>query len=337
MIETEFRSDVLPTAERFACWYEMASSAHVPTVIRSDHEADFRATVRVLDLGAVQVSTLTYPSLHSHRTPKLIRQSDPGVYQLWLTLRGSIGITQSGREAEPGVQDLVLYDTSRPFDGRTAADQGTIAGIVVQFPRALLPIREDMLAGLTAVRLPGREGIGALLSSHLIQLTRHAGQMRTADAARLATVTMDLIAALCTHHLEAGAVLPPEAHQQALQMRIHDFIQQRLGEPGLSPETVAAAHQISIRYLYKLFEDQGLAVAAWIRSRRLERCRRDLGDARLNSHPIHAIAARWGFTSSAHFSRAFRAAYGTSPKDYRHLVLYGENCEDGQEQCKSGQ
>ncbi|MFI0444498.1 helix-turn-helix domain-containing protein [Actinomadura sp. 6N118] len=32
---------------------------------------------------------------------------------------------------------------------------------------------------------------------------------------------------------------------------------------------------------------------------------------------IHAIAARWGFTSPAHFSQAFRTAYGLSPRQFR--------------------
>ncbi|MEV0214766.1 helix-turn-helix domain-containing protein [Micromonospora sp. NPDC050695] len=32
---------------------------------------------------------------------------------------------------------------------------------------------------------------------------------------------------------------------------------------------------------------------------------------------MQAIAARWGFADKAHFSRVFRAAYGTSPQAYR--------------------
>ncbi|WP_268241131.1 helix-turn-helix domain-containing protein [Nonomuraea cavernae] len=38
---------------------------------------------------------------------------------------------------------------------------------------------------------------------------------------------------------------------------------------------------------------------------------------RLAAHPISAIAARSGFTSSAHFSQAFRSAYGLSPRQFR--------------------
>lgn len=34
---------------------------------------------------------------------------------------------------------------------------------------------------------------------------------------------------------------------------------------------------------------------------------------------MSAIAARWGLTNAAHVSRAFRAAYGVSPVEYRRL------------------
>ncbi|WP_461012534.1 helix-turn-helix domain-containing protein, partial [Streptomyces capparidis] len=74
-------------------------------------------------------------------------------------------------------------------------------------------------------------------------------------------------------------------------------------------------------HLYTLFNAQGLTVAARIRQRRLEHCRRDLADPALRSRPVRAIAARWGFTDPAHFSRTFRAAYGITPRDHRHTAL----------------
>ncbi|MGW5265624.1 helix-turn-helix domain-containing protein [Microbispora sp. NPDC004025] len=92
---------------------------------------------------------------------------------------------------------------------------------------------------------------------------------------------------------------------------------------GLTPETIAAAHQISVRHLYTLFAEQGLTVAAWIRRCRLEQCHRDLADPRRRSLPIQSVAARWGFTDAATFSRAFRAAYGMSPRDHRDLAAAG--------------
>jgi AraC-like DNA-binding protein len=90
-----------------------------------------------------------------------------------------------------------------------------------------------------------------------------------------------------------------------------------LGDPDVSPATVAAAHYISLRYLHNLFETQETTVADWIRRRRLERCRRDLLDPALRAEPVGSIGARWGLTSPAHFTRLFRGAYGLPPAAYR--------------------
>jgi AraC-like DNA-binding protein len=76
-----------------------------------------------------------------------------------------------------------------------------------------------------------------------------------------------------------------------------------------------------VRYLYRLFEAQGTTVAAWIRHRRLERCRADLTDPALRAAPVSAVAARWGLPDSAHFSRLFRRTYGLPPAEYRRACL----------------
>jgi AraC-like DNA-binding protein len=98
---------------------------------------------------------------------------------------------------------------------------------------------------------------------------------------------------------------------------MHAFIEQHLGEADLAPGIVAAAHHVSLRYLHRLFEAEDTTVAAWIRRRRLERCRRDLADPAFRTVPVSAVAARWGLLDSAHFSRLFRRMYGLPPAEYR--------------------
>ena len=40
----------------------------------------------------------------------------------------------------------------------------------------------------------------------------------------------------------------------------------------------------------------------------------------VSTHLISSIAHRWGFSDSSHFSRTFKAHYGSSPRDYRHAA-----------------
>jgi AraC-like DNA-binding protein len=117
--------------------------------------------------------------------------------------------------------------------------------------------------------------------------------------------------------LDTHSAAPPRTRGRALLDQVQAFIQANLGNAQLTPGAIAAAHHISLRYLHKLFHAEGHTVGGWVRERRLEQCRRDLADPCLAARPIHAIAARWGYTSPAHFSQAFRRAYGLSPRQFR--------------------
>ncbi|WP_406071028.1 helix-turn-helix domain-containing protein [Micromonospora sp. NBC_01638] len=321
MRESRFSTDDLPTADRWSSWNEFSTDTYYSTRMRTHDPENFQGSMRMLDLGPIKVSTLNYNPLEVFRTPKLIRQSDPGVHQLVLPLRGQIGVSQAGRESSVDSRALILYDPSRPFHSWTATTRGPdVSCMVVLIPKKLIALRAQVLEPLNATPLPARRGLTALLRRHLIGLQSNAVSWTAADAARLGTITLDLIAATYAHELEATSVLPPETHRQALQTRIHDFIQQRLRDPGLTPGTIAAAHAVSTRHLHTIFQQQGLTVAAFIRQQRLERCRHDLADPRHRHRPIHAIAHQWGFTSAAHFTRLFHATYGRTPGDHRHAA-----------------
>jgi AraC-like DNA-binding protein len=163
-------------------------------------------------------------------------------------------------------------------------------------------------------------GAGALVSSLARQLPRYLDDCGAGDGARLGTAVLDLLTAALAAQLGRGDQVPQDSRQRALLVRIHAFIEERLGDPELSPGSVAAAHFISVRYLHKLFETESTTVADWIRRRRLERCRRDLLDPALRSTPASAIGASWGLGDAAHFSRVFRSAYGVPPGEYRAMA-----------------
>jgi AraC-like DNA-binding protein len=322
MIVTDLRTEDLPVSERFGHWHDAMVNALMPSAVWSDHQGDFRATLRALDLSVVQVTAMTFPSLRSRRTAKMIRRSDPEQYQVGFSLRGDQGVAQVGRDISLGLCDLTLFDTSRPFDTRVVVDEGATAStVVVQVPRSGFPLPSDRVDRLLAVRMSGHEGIGALLAQFLVSLTAGAGRLMPSDAPRLGTVLLDLVVALLAHELDADSALPPEARRRTLFLQIEAFARRHLGDPQLGPATIAAAHHISVRHLHRLFHEQGITVASWIRAERLEGCRRDLADPVLALTPIYELAMRWGFSHPAAFSRAFRSAYGLSPREYRRHAL----------------
>ncbi|QKW06906.1 helix-turn-helix domain-containing protein [Streptomyces sp. NA04227] len=314
MMQTVFHGDELPEGERFVRWNASSDELWMPTRLQSERTEDFGASMKLMELGAVQLSEVTLAPVESHRDPKLILQSDPEQLLLAFILSGSAGLEQSGRQTPLDAYDLTIYDTSRPFRAWTTSEQNTVMALHV--PRALVPLPAHRTERLIATRMPGQEGAGGLLTKFLTELRSDTTQYRPTSAAHLGTVLVDLLTVLLGHHSDTDSAVPPESHRTALIRQIQDFVQSHLADPDLTPGSIASAHHISTRYLHRLFQDQGLTVASWIRSQRLESCRRDLADPRLRGEPLHLIGARWGF-GAAQFSRAFRAEYGMSPSDYR--------------------
>jgi len=181
----------------------------------------------------------------------------------------------------------------------------------------MLALPGELMARLTAVPVRTDTGTGALTAPLLRRVALDMDGYRPASAARLSAVVMNLITAAVAEHADQAGSLSAESREQTLLMRIHAFIEQHLGDSDLAPGPVAAAHYISVRYLYRLFESQGTTVAAWIRHRRLERCRADLADPALGGAPVSAVAARWGMPDPAHFNRLFKRTYGLPPAEYR--------------------
>lgn len=54
---------------------------------------------------------------------------------------------------------------------------------------------------------------------------------------------------------------------------------------------------------------------------RLDRCRNELAIPSLAHCSVSEIAYRWGFSHPAHFSRAFTAHFGESPRAFRRKAL----------------
>ncbi len=132
---------------------------------------------------------------------------------------------------------------------------------------------------------------------------------------RLSGNVLDLLATMFGER--TGAPADPAAARRSLLLTVCAWIDANLGEPGLDPAAIARANHISVRYLHRLFHDQGTSVARWVRERRLDNCRRDLEDPALAQRGVQAIARRWGFDDAAHFSKIFKASLRRAAGAYR--------------------
>ncbi|MEV7520261.1 helix-turn-helix domain-containing protein [Streptomyces sp. NPDC091371] len=320
----------LPAADRFEWFSDMVAGTLEPVSISVEDPGAFRAEVAVASLGAaVQVSAFSYSSLHSRRTPALIRQGDPEQYQLGLVTRSPMWMSQRRNESGLVVGDMMLWDTSYPWEAGAPASGEMVRAVILQLPKAALPLPAGKVERLLAQRIPGERGMGAILSRFIGSLGAHAAECGPQELARLGSIALDLATACLAEHVDAYEELTGEVRDQALRERINAFIDDNLGSPELTPQAIAARHHISLRRLHLLFQEEPESVAASVRRRRLERCHADLLRPEASGRPVHAIAARWGFTNAAAFSRAFRETYGVTPTELRK--------QSGQHRCAHDQ
>jgi AraC-like DNA-binding protein len=313
-VHTAVNPDTVVTrvARNISDFRAAVNDSFVPLQVTSSHPDRFRGMIRGAGIDEVHVSDVRATDHVVERTPELIARGDRPYFKVSLMLAGTGLLIQDDREAVLTPGDLAVYDTSRPYSLVFDQDFRTM---VVMFPRHLLTLPPDMVGQLTAVRISGSEGLGSVVTPYLTQLAGNLDQLAGSTGARLAHSALDLVATVFARELGLDGVTA-DPHR-ALMQRIRSHIDRNLASTDLDPTSIAAAHFISTRHLHGLFQEQGTTVSTWIRTRRLEQCRRDLVDPVLADRPVAAIAARWGFVDAAHFSRAFKSAFGISPSEFR--------------------
>ncbi|WP_006608078.1 helix-turn-helix domain-containing protein [Streptomyces auratus] len=316
MLLTVFDSVVVPAADRVEAWTELTATALMPTRIRFVGPGDFGARIRSMPFGAAHLSALSYSPLLSERTPQLIRQSDPELYQLALVTSGRQGVEQARNNVLLEAGSMVLYDSSRPFSASVHAGVGRADSLVFQFPKRLLPLPAHRIGRLLAVPLPADNAMSRLLAQFLTGAAEAHATYAPFGLVQLGGIGIDLVTAVLSHHLDGTPAAASATRPGLLFLRISSFIEEHLSYP-LSPAEIASAHQISLRYLQRIFQEQGTTVSAFVRGRRISHCCKDLADPAKQEVPVHAIGARWGFPRPDDFSRVFRKAVGMPPGKYR--------------------
>jgi AraC-like DNA-binding protein len=307
-----------PPTERLDYWRSTLSEAFVPLEAMPNVAAvgRIRGSLRYAALSTMHIADVRGSAQTVRRSSALIRRQDPGWVKIGLQMSGHGRLSQDDREVELAPGDLAAYDTARPY---TLTFPGTFQMFVLMCPRSSLRLSSSELTRATAVRISGRAGVGALVSPFLARLGAMLNQpgptMGDRTGQYLADSVIDMLAAGLIGATEDGET--SITRQDLLLGQIQDYIEAHLHQAGLSPVTIAAEHHISVRYLQKLFARHSWTVGSWMRTRRLEHCRRDLRDPGLAQLPVSGIAVRRGLTDAAHFSRIFRVTYGATPSEYR--------------------
>ncbi|WP_214402274.1 helix-turn-helix domain-containing protein [Pseudonocardia lacus] len=290
-----------PAAERPAALRHEISRTHLPWDLDVDRDADPRAgaTVTARTLDDLRLVDCTTGACAGRRGRAEIAATPVEHLGVLVVLGGREHVEQDDHRVVLRAGQALVWSSARPV---RFVVPGPLRKRTLLVPRARFAARAPQ--HLTVLDGPASR----LLVEHLGAVSA-VGDLTGPAAAAAATAALELLAAA----LPDGA--PDDAGGLSWE-RVRDHIEERLGDPDLRPRTIAAAHAVSLRTLYGVFERRGETVSGYVRRRRLARARADLA----RSGPattVAEIAHRWGFADQAAFGRAFRRQYGCPPSAVR--------------------
>jgi len=225
---------------------------------------------------------------------------------------GRMQMAEGGRHAfdmHPG--EMMLMDSISPCD---MVISGLIDHASIHLERSEVQRRLPPGQRLFG-KIPTGNVSGQLLHGMVKQLLNTHQDLSLAEGQTIQDVIVLLLSQALQFEARPNAI-SADLGNGHLQRAARQLIERQLDDPLLSPPTLAQQLGISLRQLYRLFDEDG-GVARHIQQRRLLRSAEDLRSPHLDHESITQIAYRCGFTDSAHFSRAFKKQFSCTPSEYR--------------------
>ncbi len=292
-------------------WQQMLSATHLPWTVSVPVQRPgrvFEASVRRWRIDDLALVDCICGPCSGTRQRRQVADTDGEFVVVLITLAGTETVTQGDAEAHLRAGDAVAWDSTKParFAVREKLSKRSLL-----IPRAALDEvggRAWTNAGLT---LDGASPATRLLTGFLDALSHVLPHLSPSSVAAARNATLELFLGA----VRGDADFPTTGTAGfALRATMDRYIERHLLDDAISPTAIARAHSVSVRTVNRLFHATGHTVGEVVRTRRLARAREELTES---AGPISSIASRWGFSDSSHFSRTFKAHYGSSPREYR--------------------
>lgn len=267
---------------------------------------DFYGRIALHRLPGLEFAEVDTNARSLAKTAPDTRAEDGCYYFLIYQQAGSSVLAQQGQQA------LLRAGDSALIDSRYASEFTYFSGmrhVSVHLPCEALERRLQGRRPRLAQTWSGSSALGGVLGHCVSQIAARHEQFGARDGGAMADALLALLAPL------ADDVEQPSGRARDMA-RVTAYLDARLDE-DLDPQSIARACAVSVRSLYRLFEECGQTLGAHIRQQRLERCAQALRAPAQRHETVTQIALNWGFKDSAHFSRTFKARFGVAPREWR--------------------
>lgn len=267
---------------------------------------DVRAEAWLLG-GLVATATRMGP-VRFTRTTAMAGADGCNSFALLLLKEGAWRGEVDGAPISAGPGQVLVLDLTRSFDGTATATDTIGLDVLRDAVACAAPVGLD-LHGLVLDGAAGR-----VLADHMSWLRRRLASMEEIDVPEAVQATLGLLRG-CFATAERSRAQDLARRDIEILHRASRFIDQNLQRSDLSVATICRAIGVSRSALYRVFTPLS-GIADYVRARRLEAIHvlfENSEDDRWNAE----IAAAFGFTSQAHFSRSFKDRFGYSPRTAR--------------------
>jgi AraC-like DNA-binding protein len=291
---------------QFEYWREVVCAAFVRlSPERDTPTTSFFGSIDTVALGDLSLSCVASDAQTVHRRATDIAATPAGIVYLNVQVAGTSTLTQHSRDAVLRPGQAALVDASAPFVMRF---DGPFRQLSVHLDAAALANRVGELAPLCGQPLVAAPALSAVLVDVAASAWRAGRACTPEEAGALGEQVETLVAAVLSANRSAVS-----AHERLLRAG-QRVIERRFTDPSLNALSLARELGVSPRLLQQVFHEHGRTIGSTIAGLRLRRAAAELAAGR---DSVAAVAAASGFGDLSHFSRLFRARFGTSPGRYR--------------------
>jgi AraC-like DNA-binding protein len=246
-----------------------------------------------------------------------VRQEGDLLY-LCMTLTGTTVGSRGGREMVLSDGDAVLMTNEEATWTMTSPSSANIAGIRV--PRSAIAPLIPRLENITMQRI-ARDTSGLKLVRKYLDIIADDEALAAPASQRLIVSHFyDLVALALGASSDAKALAADRTVSAVRLAAIKADIVANLDDGNLNATMVSTRSGVSVRYLHKLFESEGVTYSEFVLRERLARAYHNLRSPLHSRRAISTIAFDLGFNDLSYFNRVFRRRYNATPSDVRNGV-----------------
>jgi AraC-like DNA-binding protein len=305
-----FSSCALPEDGRGKALEELHERGLLPTKFMRYGNAAPRVDLVNRTMPGLRILTASYTSVLREG----VRQEGDLLY-LCMTLSGTTVGSRRGHEMVLSDGDAVLMTNEEATWTMSSPSSVKIAGIRV--PRSAIAPLVPKLENVTMRRITKDTSGLRLLRKYLDVVADDEALAASASQRLIVGHFYDLVALALGASSDAKALAADRTVGAVRLAAIRADILANLDDGKLNATAVATRHRLTVRYMHKLFESDGITYSEFVLRERLARAYCLLTNPLHSGRAISTIAFELGFNDLSYFNRTFRRRYSSTPSEIR--------------------